>query len=241
MEKRHREPTRVRGVRNVIAFNWPIFALTSAIAFAALLAALVFHSALCAFVGFVAAAGLVHVLVITYWVYDASELYALDRWLPPLAGTPKRILVVHTGLDEVSTRLTSVFPEATVTVCDIHDERYATAPSIARARKLGSNGVAAKADAIPLPSASADLVIGFLALHEIRDSDARAKMFAELGSIGARLVIVEHTRDTANFVAYGPGAFHFLPRTTWTSLAGFTLVDERTITPFVRVFTHEAA
>ena len=52
------------------------------------------------------------------------------------------------------------------------------------------------------------------------------------------LLLVEHTRDAANFAAFGPGFFHFLPRNEWRRLAGMSgleLISEQRMTPFVTV------
>jgi hypothetical protein len=49
--------------------------------------------------------------------------------------------------------------------------------------------------------------------------------------------LVEHVRNAANFIAFGPGAFHVYPRTLWRrtwSATGFELVRELRFTPLVR-------
>jgi membrane protease YdiL (CAAX protease family) len=46
-------------------------------------------------------------------------------------------------------------------------------------------------------------------------------------------------RDLPNLVAFGPGAFHFLPRQEWLRLAeksNFSITEELRVTPFVRIF-----
>ena len=53
------------------------------------------------------------------------------------------------------------------------------------------------------------------------------------------MILVEHGRDVANFLAFGPGFMHFFAPSEWrrtASEAGLNLVGETRITPFVRVY-----
>jgi hypothetical protein len=59
-----------------------------------------------------------------------------------------------------------------------------------------------------------------------------------LGSV----ILVEHLRDWLNFVAFGPGFFHFVARREWLHLAqatGFSVAKEIRLTPFVRAYRLE--
>lgn len=71
-------------------------------------------------------------------------------------------------------------------------------------------------------------VLRWISVHEL----------TRIVSPTGRVVLVEHLRDLAAALAFGPGLFHFRPRGEWMRLAtltGLTLERERPITPFVRV------
>ncbi len=92
---------------------------------------------------------------------------------------------------------------------------------------------------------SADLVLIILSAHEIRDRRERERLFHESARMLAdsgRIVLVEHLRDVAAALAFGPGLFHFYPRSIWlkqVASARLAIRDELAITPFVRVFVLE--
>jgi SAM-dependent methyltransferase len=128
---------------------------------------------------------------------------------------------------------------------DIFNPAEMTEPSIVRARGLtGAVDGAAHVDwrRLPLPSSSLDAVFLLLSAHELRTPTARAALFEELARAlvpSGTVVIAEHLRDAANFLAFGPGFLHFHSRRTWMrsfTSAGFTVCGELRITPFVRVF-----
>jgi SAM-dependent methyltransferase len=95
---------------------------------------------------------------------------------------------------------------------------------------------------LPLPDKCADAVFLLMAAHEVRDPAVRGSLFLEVARVLApsgRLVVVEHVRDLANALAFGPGALHFYAPSTWRdagSGAGLKLTDELRLTPFVRAF-----
>ena len=98
---------------------------------------------------------------------------------------------------------------------------------------------------VPLPDASADLILLIFAAHEIRDAAERTRFFGELRRTltpDGQLMLVEHLRNPATFGAYTLGFLHFLSRKTW--LATFAEARLRVwktahITPFVTVFLLE--
>ena len=130
-------------------------------------------------------------------------------------------------------------------ILDHHDPSTMTEASIRRARKLYPPThvtEAAPFDRWPIGDGWADVVFGIMAIHEMRTVGERAKWFAEAKRCladGGRIVVVEHARDAANFLAFGPGFLHFHSVKNWERSwegEGLRLMDNSRITPFVRVF-----
>jgi len=235
------------GVLNILRFNWPTYAVACGIGLLALgiagilplqpisrVAALV--------VGVVPLAFILSSLGVSWWVYDRSILHRWT-WLSPLVpGRPASVVNIHAGFDETSASLRSAFPDAAVTVLDFYDPRDHTEPSIARARAAyPSSAQSVRAEAWGPDSGSAQLIMCCFAVHEIRNEAQRAAFFREARRVVApagRIVLIEHQRDLPNFLAFGPGAFHFLSSRAWRrSIDDGGLAIERTLrlTPFVTV------
>ena len=243
---------RYHGLLQILRYNQPMFAKTGAAAFAVILAVILLPMprivAVLATVG-VAAALLwsASSLLVSHWVYDRSPLNRWE-WLAGLfAVPPRRWTSVHAGLDETSGALARIFPAEGGTVLDVYDPVEMTEPSIARARRLALDRSAKAADfrALPLPDASQDAIFLVFAAHELRRPESRLRFFQEITRAlapGGRAVLVEHLRDWRNFLAFGPGFLHFLPRSEWLRLAaaaGFAVDKEFRITPFVDVLALE--
>jgi SAM-dependent methyltransferase len=184
-------------------------------------------------------------LAVSHYVYDRSDLY---RWqwirerIEPNAG---HVVNIHAGLDETSLALQEMYPAAEVTILDIYDAAEMPEPSIARARReVGSTLASVNADfrKLPLATASADLVTVIFVAHELRRPASKEAFFRELRRVikpGGRVLLVEHLRDAWNLLAFGPGAFHFFPRSEWLRVAdaaGFRLSEEISWTVFVHAF-----
>lgn len=187
-------------------------------------------------------------LVVSYYVYDASGLYRWDWISGWFAERPSSWINIHAGLDESSPALKEMFPEGFLGVLDIYDPNEMTEPSIARARELTPPELIPTAvdyKALPIVSGGVETIFLLFAAHEVRRPEAREKFFSELSRAlcsGGRLLIVEHLRDAANFLAFGPGCLHFLSRAEWLRVArgsGFGVLREESFTPFVRVFLLE--
>jgi SAM-dependent methyltransferase len=234
----------------IAQFNWPFYvaavvaALVSFTGF--LLVASVPLKVACGVAFGGAAYFLFGSLAVSHFIYDRSDLY---RW-----GWIKRALreldirdaiFCHSGFDDASPGLRKVLSAARWQVLDHFDERQMSEPSIRRARAIfppTPGTVFASYDSWPVPDGSTDVVIGFLAIHELRSDPERSAWFVEAKRClrqGGRVVLVEHARDAANFLAFGPGFLHFHSPATWRRCwesAGFCSVDEFRVTPFVRIF-----
>lgn len=236
------------GVWNIIRFNWHFYAVAVAVVLLLGLAGSYAHNdwrpyallllLLVAFPTIVS-------LVVSYYVYDYSVLYTFD-WLNTQAlPEPERVVNIHAGFDESSPQLQQKFASAELRVLDFYDPAKHTEISIQRARAAclpypGTEQV--QPETLPLPTGSTDWVIIMLSAHEIRQQAQRIAFLEEarriLHPLG-RLVIVEHLRDPANFLAYTIGFLHFYSRATWLKAfqaAGLTLEQEQKITPFISAF-----
>jgi SAM-dependent methyltransferase len=250
---------RWEGVRNVVRFNWPLYAVGFAVAAAAFAMALIFPNPWWLAVGFCAGGAvatyfLLASLLVSLWVYDLSPLYQF-KWARDLAGPmARRILNLHSGFDESSAALRTAFPDATFEVMDFYDASTMTEPSIARARRYQDQARRVELTAItrsvssnllPVDTGGIDTAFAILAAHEIRRPEDRLRFFTELARAlcdGGRFILVEHLRNASNFLAFGPQFTHFYSRATWLQLAedaGLTFIEESRITPFIGLFVFQ--
>ena len=238
-----------RGVRRIVRFNWPFYAAASlAIVIAMLVVSRVPLAA--ARVALYAATGLSALwiagsLVASWIVYDCSDLTRWHWIRRALGFEPVAWINIHAGLDESTPALRTLFGGTRGRVFDVFDPGEMTEPSIVRARKLANNDIAAEpADfrRLPVPTGTVDAALLLLSAHELRTGEARGALFAELRRVlgpAGRVVVAEHLRDVANFIAFGPGFLHFHSRRAWTRAfahARFAIESEFSITPLVRVF-----
>lgn len=228
--------SRFAGAGQVLRFNWPAYAGAAGLVAMAIVSPRPLRRPLAAAAS-AAAWFAVASLVTTNVVYDRSEF---ARWEWPrgiFRRPPRRVAVLHAGLDNVSMHLRSLWPAAEIQVVDFYDSMAMTEPAIARARGGRRHG-----DHIAELRPSLDAAFVVLAAHELRERPDRAQFFGRIGESlkqAGRLVLVEHLRDVPNAIVYGPGAWHFLPRSNYLTAfedARLILVDERRLTPFLRLF-----
>ena len=232
----------------IARFNWPWYALAVAVSAAAVgsiaSGALPQRWTGLAVVALVVADfWLVASLAVSHYVYDRSPV-SRGAWLAGVSSTAvRRAAVFHAGQDEASAIATRLLPTATVETFDFYDPGRAGSPSLERARARADSRARAMApERIPLQDGTLDAALVVFSAHEIRRPELRTAFFRELARVvrpAGRVVVVEHLRDVWNFLAFGPGAFHFLSRTTWLdgfASSGLAVVGERSCTPFVRVF-----
>ncbi|MGW6984042.1 class I SAM-dependent methyltransferase [Streptomyces sp. NPDC054932] len=245
------EAPRPSGVREVIGYNWPLYAggLSAMAAGLALAPRLPRVPATLARTGaLTAAALLIGSTAASWWVYDRSGLYSLDWLSDLLPDGPGDHLVIATGLDETSRLLSDRHPRTTQTVVDLYDPAVTTEGSIRRARRRvppRPGTLPGSSSRLPVATGSQHTVFAVFAAHELRLAADREALFAEITRTlrpGGTLVLVEHLRDGANTAAFGPGAWHFMPRREWLRLAhsaGLRAVAETKIATLVTAFAFQ--
>jgi ubiquinone/menaquinone biosynthesis C-methylase UbiE len=237
-----------QGVWNIIRFNWQFYVLAIVSAVVLFLLRNNFNVALLAasnILVFLILGTILVSLIVSWYIYDFSNLYKLS-WLDnlPIKGNEKMVNI-NAGFDETSNLLKSKFANSELVVYDFYDPAKHTEVSIKRARKAYPpfpNTQQVKTNYLPLEDNSAEKVFAILSAHEIRNEEERKIFFQELRrvvSLTGQIIVTEHLRDTANFLAFNIGAFHFHSKTSWLKAfqsSGLRVVKEIKITPFITTF-----
>ena len=237
-----------QGVWNIVRFNWQFYVLAIVSTIVLLLLRNNFNAALRAasdiLMVLIIGSTLIS-LVVSCYIYDFSNLYNLS-WLNnlPIKNNGK-IVNINAGFDETSNLLKSKFANSELIVLDFYDPTKHTEVSIKRARKAYPpfpNTQQVKPTDLPLQDNSADKIFAILSAHEIRNEEERKSFFQELRRVlspTGQIIVTEHLRDTANFLAYNIGAFHFHSKASWLNAfesSGLRVVEEIKITPFITTF-----
>ncbi|MDB6070705.1 MAG: Methyltransferase type 11 [Verrucomicrobiales bacterium] len=236
-----------QGVTNIVRFNAPFFLIAAALSVGLLAACGFAPAGLRPWIGLALAAVILATVVplaVSFVVYDRSGFYLLP-WLDGWKNSAPRLVNIHSGFDETSAILSTLFPASPLTVLDFHDPAIHTESSIRRARAAYPAFPGTRpctTGSLPLPDAESDLVLLTLAAHEIRNDEERQRFFREIRRVLApdgRVFVVEHVRNSANVLAYHLGVFHFHPLKTWLlsfRAAGLLLHRQSRHTPFITVF-----
>lgn len=242
----------LQGVLNIVQFNYDYFIIAAVVFAGACYLSAAAHSALLSTLCALVAAGTLlstcGSLAASWYIYDYSPLTRLS-WLDGVACAKSgQALNLHAGFDESSEILTLRYPELALSVVDFYDPATHTERSIKRARALyppfpGTRS--APASTLDLPAQRYAVIFVILALHEIRNPAERQHFLQQLKAAlipGGTIVVVEHARDLANFLAFTIGFFHFLPTRTFLNdfaAAGLQVTARSHITPFIQQYTLE--
>ncbi len=238
----------LQGTLNIIRFNWHLYFL-AIIGLMGLSTAAYFTDGIDRTIFIVAAAvtflSLFVSLAVSFYVYDLSGFYDL-KWLDEiLIKESGKAANINAGFDETTELLKKKFPLIEIFALDFYDPEKHTEISIERARKAYPRSEEIRritTTNISLENNSLDTIFLIFAAHEIRNTDERKAFFAELSRIlktDGKVVVTEHLRDAANFLAYNIGSFHFHTRSVWNeTFASANLEVEREIkiSSFVTTF-----
>ncbi len=184
-------------------------------------------------------------LLVSFYVYDLSNLYSLDWLGDRRLETGSKIVNINAGFDETSELIKAKFPKAELAVLDFYNPAKHTEVSIKRARKAYPpfpNTSQVTTSELKIEKNSADTVFVILSAHEIRNAEERSNFFSGLNRIlkpNGRVFVIEHLRDLPNFLAYNVGTFHFHSRKSWLETfenANLNVEMELKITPFISNF-----
>lgn len=240
-----------QGVFNIIRFNRHFYAVSLGVLTAIFLLTFYFQPYFAFYIYLAAILALVSILitlVVSFYVYDLSNLYQLD-WLDDiLPKNVEKIVNINAGFDETSVLLEEKFENAEIIVLDFYDASKHTEISIERARRaypLNKNALKISTSEISLKDESANAIFLILSAHEIRNDKERTEFFKESARIlrpNGKIILTEHLRDLPNFLAYNVGALHFHSEKTWLKNArdaNLKLARKISITPFIKTFVFE--
>lgn len=235
-----------QGVGNIVRFNWHFYVITILIFIALFFLKNELNSSLQILVNIgliLAIATLSISLLVSFYIYDVSDLYQLN-WLENLNN--KKTLNIHAGFDETSGIIEQKFPQTELTIADFYNPKKHTEISIKRARKAyppNPKTITINTEKLNFEDLYFDESFAILAAHEIRNTAERIQFFKELSRITKdKIYVTEHLRDFPNFLAYTFGFFHFHSKKTWFNTfneANLLVKKEIKTTPFITTFVLE--
>lgn len=236
----------IQGVANIIRFNWHFYLMALVVFVILFLLKNQFPQRIQTLlnVGIVVAIlTLLISLLVSFYVYDLSDLYQL-KWIKN--ANNKNVLNINAGFDETSEIIINKFPQTNLTICDFYNPEKHTEISIKRARKAyppNPKTISVSTNELPFSENAFDNSFAILSAHEIRNENERVQFFKELNRITkGQIFVTEHLRDFNNFMAYTIGVFHFHSRQSWLQTfkqADFTVTQEIKTTPFITTFVLE--
>jgi len=235
-----------QGVINIIRFNWDFYLMAFTLIIILFSAANCFEKqiqiSVYSVVILIALSTIISILV-SFYIYDLSGLYEL-KWIV-LTGNENLIINVNAGFDETTALIKNKFKGADLIALDFYDPIKHTERSIKRARKAypsATDTISVITTNLPLEDNSADKIFVIFSAHEIRNKEERSLFFKELRRVlkpEGQIYLMEHLRDTVNFMAYNIGFLHFYSKNTWIETfddAKLIIKHEIKITPFISTF-----
>lgn len=244
------EPLRkpYQGVTNIVRFNWHYYVIAAVFIWVLSIASAftpLFYTVLICFFSGLVLFGTGISLAVSWYIYDESDLYSLN-WLHKLPIDNTSVLVnINAGFDETSAIIAHKYPQNKLLIFDFYNPEKHTEVSIERARKAyppfpGTQTISTTN--IPVDDKCVDYAFLIMAAHEIRDKQERIAFFKQLHNKltnKGRVVVVEHQRDLANFLAFNFGFFHFYSPASWKNTfekSGFKIESEFKQTPFISTY-----
>lgn len=184
-------------------------------------------------------------LLISWYIFDYRNIQNLEYIQQFQLEEKSELLNIHAGFDETSESIRHLFSSGKLSVLDFYEKSKHTEQSLKVARKLNSTTYKSEnisTENIPRMNESVDYVFLIFSAHEIRDTKERNIFFKELHRIlkqDGKIIMTEHLCDFANFMAYGPGAFHFWTEKTWLTCigqAGMNVEQKIKITPWINCY-----
>lgn len=230
-----------QGLVNILRFNWHQFLIALAISVTLLL----LPTAWLNLAGILGMLSIFISLLVSYWVYDISNLYTLS-FLQDLHFTKhSEVLNIHAGFDETSAILKANYPQINLTIADFYNSKKHSEISIKRARKMypsAPNTIQVETTNLPFEKEQFDAVIIFFAAHEIRDIAERKTFFNEVHDVlteNGSIIVTEHLRNSWNALAYNIGSLHFYSKKNWQDVfkaSNLQITSVKKTTPFVTTF-----